>query len=228
MKKLLVLFLIIPFVVKAQKPITNQNLFDTIPFIPEHTLQRLEQFKNEPIVTGRIMFLGNSITEMGDWKKVLNDTTVINRGIGGDITFGLLKRLKDVTDRQPSKIFVLLGINDIGKDIPEAVIADNYLKIVKELHSKCPQTRIFVQSVLPVNPTMPHFPQHYDKEEHVIKLNKMLQASAILGHYTFVNIFPLFLDAHGRLESKYTYEGLHLKPEAYVVWAAYLKKQQYL
>jgi len=228
MKKLLVLFLIIPFVVKAQKPITNQNLFDTIPFIPEHTLQRIEQFKNEPIVTGRIMFLGNSITEMGDWKKVLNDTTVINRGIGGDITFGLLKRLKDVTDRQPSKIFILLGINDIGKDIPEAIIADNYLKIVKELHSKCPQTRIFVQSVLPVNPTMPHFPQHYDKEEHVIKLNKMLQASAILGHYTFVNIFPLFLNTHGRLESKYTYEGLHLKPEAYVVWAAYLKKQRYL
>ncbi len=75
------------------------------------------------------MFLGNSITEMGNWKNVLNDTTVINRGIGGDITYGVLKRLKDITDRRPSKLFILLGINDIGKDIPDAVIADNYLKI---------------------------------------------------------------------------------------------------
>lgn len=192
MKKLLLLFLIIPFVVRAQLTVTNQNVFDTIPFIPEHTVQRLAQFKLEPIVTGKIIFLGNSITEMGDWKKVLNDSTVINRGIGGDITFGLLNRLKDITNRKPSKIFLLIGINDIGKDIPETVIMDNYLKIIKELHGKCPQTKIFVQSVLPVNPTMPHFPQHYNKEDNVLKLNKMLKANAALANYIFINIFPLF------------------------------------
>src|SRR6202020_1961602 len=95
--------------------VTNQNLFDTVPFISEQTPQRLAQFAMEPIVPGRIIFLGNSITEMGDWKKVLNDSTVLNRGIGGDITYGVLKRLKDITDRNPSKVFILLGINDIGK-----------------------------------------------------------------------------------------------------------------
>lgn len=225
--KYLLIILLFPFAVKAQS-VTNQNVFDTIPFIPEHTPQRLALFAKEPIVQGRIIFLGNSITEMGNWKKAVNDTTVINRGIGGDITYGILKRLKDITDRNPSKVFILVGINDIGKDIPEAVIMDNYLKIVREIHAKCPQTKIYVESVLPVNATMPRFPQHYDKEEHVLVLNKLLKANAVAGGYTFVDIFHLFVDADGRLQSQYSYEGLHLKPPAYDIWVDYLKKQGYL
>ncbi|HZY37640.1 MAG TPA: GDSL-type esterase/lipase family protein [Mucilaginibacter sp.] len=223
----LFLLLLLPFGLQAQR-VTNQRLYDTIPFIPEHTPQRLAQFAKEPIVTGRVIFLGNSITEMGNWKKVTGDTTVVNRGIGGDITFGVLKRLKDVTDRQPAKVFLLIGINDIGKDIPDAVIADNELKIVKEIHDKCPQTKIYVESVLPLNSTVNNFPQHYDKEEHVLALNKLLQANAMAGNYTFVDIFHLFTDADGRLQAQYTYEGLHLKPEAYVIWVDYLRKMGYL
>jgi lysophospholipase L1-like esterase len=225
--KYLFILLLFPLAVQAQS-VTNQNVFDTIPFIPEHTPQRIAQFQKEPIVTGKIMFLGNSITEMGNWKKVTGDTTVINRGIGGDITFGVLRRMKDITDRYPSKIFILLGINDIGKDIPDAVIADNYLKIVNEIHTKCPKTLVYVESVLPVDPTHEHFPQHYDKEEHVLALNKLLKANAPIGNYTFIDIFHLFVDANGRMNRQYTLEGLHLRPEAYPVWVGYLKKQGYL
>ncbi|MDF2433957.1 MAG: hypothetical protein JWP44_3588 [Mucilaginibacter sp.] len=228
MKSLLYFLMLLPFAVQAQKTPTNQNLFDTIPFIPDHTPQRLAVFQKEPIVTGRIIFLGNSITEMGNWKKLLNDSTVINRGIGGDITYGILKRLKDVTDRQPSKLFILCGINDIGKDIPDSVIADNMLKIVNRVHAACPQTKIYVESVLPVNPTMPHFPQHYDKEEHVLILNKLYKDNAKVGNYTFINIFPLFLSKDQRLIPEYSYEGLHIKPKGFEVWVAYLKKQGYL
>ena len=122
----------------------------------------------------------------------------------------------------------MLGINDIGKDIPDAVIADNYLKIVREIHAKCPETKIYGESVLPVNPTVQHFPQHYDKEEHVLALNKLLKANAKAGDYTYVDIFHLFADPDGRLKSEYTYEGLHLKPPAYEIWVAYLKKEGYL
>ena len=225
--KYLFFLLLLPVLAGAQS-VTNQRVYDTIPFIPEHTPVRLKVFASEPIVPGRVIFLGNSITEMGDWKKVLNDTTVLNRGIGGDITYGVLKRLKDITDRQPSKVFILLGINDIGKDIPDAVIADNYLKIVNEIHQKSPQTKIFVESILPLNSTMANFPQHYDKEEHVLAVNKLLKANAKLANYTFIDIFHLFVDADGRLKSEYSYEGLHLKPPAYVIWADYLKKQGYL
>ncbi len=95
------------------------------------------------------------------------------------------------------------------------------------MRSKSLYTKIYVQSVLPVNPTIPHFPQHYDKQEHILILNKLLKGDAQPGNYTFVNIYPLFLDSNNRLDPKYTYEGLHLKPEAYVVWTAFLKKEGY-
>jgi ornithine cyclodeaminase/alanine dehydrogenase-like protein (mu-crystallin family) len=36
----------------------------------------------------------------------------------------------------------------------------------------------------------------------------------------------LFADKNGRLKDEYTYEGLHLKPEAYVIWVDYLKKDE--
>jgi len=225
--KLLIATALLPFAAQAQN-VTNIRVYDTIPFIPEHTPQRIAQFVKDPIVTGKTIFFGDSITEMGDWKKVTGDSTVLNRGIGGDITYGLLKRLKDITDRQPSKLFILIGINDIGKDLPDAVIADNYLKIVNEVHSKCPQTKVYVQSVLPLNPTMKNFPQHYDKEDHVLAVNKLLKANAAIGKYTFVDIFHLFVDADGRLKSELSYEGLHLKPAAYPTWVDYLKKQGYL
>ena len=208
--------------------VTNQRVYDTVPFIPEHTPQRLAQFAIEPVVTGRVIFLGNSITEMGNWKKATGDTTVINRGIGGDNTYGVLNRLKDITDRQPSKVFLLIGINDIGKDIPDAVIAANVLKIVKEIHAKCPRTQIYVESVLPVNSTLNNFPQHYDKGEHILALNKLLLANAAAGNYIYIDIFHLFADADGRLKAEYTYEGLHLKPPAYDIWVSNLRKMGYL
>jgi len=84
-KSLLFVCLLVPVISYSQ--VTNERLFDTIGFIPEHYPQRISVFEKEPLETGHIIFLGNSITEMGNWKQLLNDTTVLNRGISGDITF---------------------------------------------------------------------------------------------------------------------------------------------
>jgi len=224
-KAILAVFILLPFFCYAQ--VTNQRLFDTIGFIPEHYPQRIAIFRQEAVVTGRIIFLGNSITEMGDWKKLLNDTTVINRGIGGDITFGVLKRLDDVIKRQPSKLFLLIGINDIGKDIPDVVIADNIRKIISKVQEESPSTKIYVESILPINPDVPNFPQHYDKQEHVISTNKLIKKVAEETGCTYLNIHDLFIDKQGKLDAKYTKDGLHLTAEGggYEKWVDYLRKQ---
>jgi len=222
--------MLLPLTGHTQTKVTNQRLFDTVGFIPEYYPQRVAIFEKEPIVPGRTIFLGNSITQLGDWKKLLNDSTVINRGIGGDITFGVLKRLDDVTRRQPSKLFLLIGINDIGKDIPDAVIADNIRKIIERVQAESPSTKIYVQSILPVNPDVPNFPQHYDKQEHVLNTNQLIKKVVENAHCTYVNIHDLFTDKEGRLEAKYTIDGLHLTPSGggYEKWVAYLRKQGYL
>jgi len=222
--------LLLPLIGHAQTNVTNQRLFDTIGFLPDYYPVRVAVFEKEPVVQGRIIFLGNSITQIGDWKKLLNDSTVINRGIAGDITFGVLKRLGDVTRRQPSKLFLLIGINDIGKDIPDAVIADNIRKIIVRVQAESPSTKIYVQSILPLNPEVPNFPQHYDKQEHVLGTNKLIKKVAADTHCAYINIHDLFTDKQGRLDAKYTADGLHVNPSGtgYEKWVAYLRSQGYL
>lgn len=219
---------LIPFFSKAQSFPTNQNLFDTIPFIPDHGQKRMEHFRSEPVIYGRIVFLGNSITEMGDWKKLTGDTSVINRGIGGDITFGILKRLDEVLNRKPSKIFLLIGINDIGKDIPPTVIADNIKKIIGRIQTESPATKIILQNLLPVNPTINRFPQHYDKQSKIVETNKLLNQVAKETNIPLVDLNKLFKDNNGRLQPKYTNDGLHINTAGYKIWIDHLKIKNYL
>jgi len=223
---LAVFALLLAFSVQSQ--VTNQRLFDTVGFIPEHYGPRVTKFEAEPLVKGRVIFLGNSITEIGQWGKLTGDTTVINRGIGGDITFGVLKRLDDVIKREPSKVFLLIGINDIGKDIPDTVIADNIRKIVARINAGSAATKVYVQSILPVNRDFPNFPQHYDKQEHVLHVNAILPHVLQGLSCTFVNIFPLLLDAQQRLDAQYALDGLHINNKGYEIWVNYLKKNGYL
>jgi lysophospholipase L1-like esterase len=226
-KFILVWIMSVPFIGFSQW--TNQRLFDTTGFLPDHYIQRVAQFEKEPLVPGRIIFLGNSITEMGDWKAATGDSTVINRGIGGDITFGVLKRLNDVVDRKPSKVFLLIGIN-IGKDIPDSVIAGNIGKIVTLIKDGSPSTKVYVESILPVNPTIKNFPQHYDKQAHILSTNALIRQVARKLKVPYVNIHDQFTDKKGRLEARYTAEGLHLtqKGGGYQKWVSYLKKLGYL
>jgi len=114
--------------------VVGQNIaYDTIQYAKEYYQKRLALFKSEPVVKGGIIFLGNSITEFGDWQKLLNDSTVTNRGIAGDNTFSVLTRLDEVINREPSKLFIKIGINDISQNIPVEIIVKNISTIIKSV-----------------------------------------------------------------------------------------------
>ncbi len=219
---------VLPLIANSQIRVTHQRLYDTGSTMPAHNTERALLFEKEPIVKGRIIFLGNSITEAGKWAELTGDNSVINRGIGGDITFDLLRRLDDVINREPSKLFILIGINDISKDIPDQVIVDNCKKIISKIKQQSPFTKIYVQSILPLNTAVTGFPQHYDKMGHVSSVNILLEKMTAQSGCTFVNLYPLFLDADKRLDKKYTIDGLHLKAEGYKVWVRYLRQKKYL
>lgn len=207
----------------------QQKNYDTLPYILDHHRARLAQFAKEPVVKGKIIFLGNSITEGGQWKKLLKDSTVINRGISGDVTFGVLKRLEDIIQREPSKVFLLIGINDISKNIPDEVILENIFSIVRKLKGSLPKTSIYVQSILPTNNSFKNtLPQHYNKDEHVIIINSQLMRYAEKIGFTYVDIYTPFQNKEGKLDARYTYDGLHLNNIGYEHWASILKNLKLL
>lgn len=204
--------------------------YDTIRYAREYYQERLGIFKNEPFAKGGIIFLGNSITEFGDWKKLLNDPTIVNRGIAGDNTYGILDRLDDVIKRQPRKLFLKVGINDLAQGIPVEIVVKNILTIVDQIKEKSPQTKILVQSVLPTNDLVKkEYPDAFGKNQLADQVNKAVQKAATKHAFTFVDITPLFKDKEGKLNAAFAEsDGLHLNQQGYEVWAKFLKEKRYV
>lgn len=187
----------------------------------------VEKFKAEPKSKKDIVFLGNSITAGTDWAKLLELPQAKNRGISGDITFGVLDRLKDIVDGKPAKIFVLIGINDVSRDIPDSVIVGNYKKIISTIRKGSKKTQIYFNTLLPVNSSFLKFKNHYGKDEHILYLNEQIRSMAA-KNVTIVDLYPVFLDQNNHLKAELTKDGLHLIPEGYKVWADFLNSTGYL
>lgn len=206
----------------------SQSSYDTIPNLPEYYRQRLEKFKKETVASGKIMFVGNSITEGGNWRRLLKDSTVINRGISGDNTFGVLQRLDEITKRKPAKLFLMIGINDLSKNIQNNVIIENIFMIVGKIRTASPKTRIFVQSLLPVNPSVKNFPTNFSKQENILEINKQLEKYSEALKFTFLGVHGALLDKNNLLDVRFTNDGLHLNAAGYVHWVDFLKKGKFL
>ncbi len=189
---------------------------------PSVYVQKVENFKSYPNSKKDIIFLGNSITDYADWNELLQLPEARNRGISGDITFGVLERLGEITEGKPAKVFILIGINDIARNIPDSVILDNYKRMIRTIRVASPKTIIYFNSLLPVNKTFPD-KAHFNKDEHIAAVNEGLKKICAQEKITFIDIHPRFLNEEKMLDKKYTYDGLHLNAEGYKLWASILK-----
>jgi lysophospholipase L1-like esterase len=219
----------IAFVVFLIATVTcSAQSWDTIPVLPDYYKAKLAAFRKQKETTGKILFLGNSITEMGNFKKLLGDSGVVNRGIGGDITFGIMQRLDEVTRFKPSKLFLLIGINDLYKKIPEDVVLENMFLIISRIHKGSPNTQVFVHSILPVNKSFKNFPKGYDLMENISVINTQLSKISKRFNYTYVDLYKEFTDKEGNLNAGYSRDGLHLNDAGYKLWIKILKDAKHL
>lgn len=215
--------LTLPFYLKAQQ---------TAPFDSSYTntyyTQKVSHFRSLPNTENEIVFLGDSITDSGEWSELFPNYHTKNRGISSDITFGVLARLDEVTLAKPEKVFILIGVNDIARNIPIAVILKNYTKIIHRIKAESPNTQIFVQSLFPTNNYYMEFKGHQNKGDKIIALNKGLKELATSKGLQFVDLYSHFVDKEGKLPLDYTHDGLHLNGAAYIKWANFLKSEGFL
>ena len=191
-------------------------------FRPGNYHSRVENFRSYPDSPDDIVFLGNSITHYAEWQELLKLPQARNRGISGDISFGVLERLDEISAGHPRKVFILIGINDIARNIPDSVILCNYRRIITRLRDESPRTRIYFQSLLPVNDSFPAR-NHFGKDGHIAAVNAGLAAICREMKVDFIDLHPLFLDENKKLGKKFTYDGLHLNAAGYAHWAEILK-----
>ena len=210
---------------------SDQNIrYDTIRYAKEHYDKRLTLFKSEPATKGRTIFLGNSLTEYGDWQSLLGDSTVINRGIAGDNTFGVLDRLEDVLTRQPDRLFVEIGINDISQNIPDKIILKNIFTLVAQVQARSPGTRIYVLSILPTNDQVKNeYPEAYNKNAQIELVDRQLRDSAKEKNFRYIDLNTKVSDHNGKLDRQYAApDGLHLNKAGYAIWVRLLKEKKML
>ena len=213
MKKLLV-FVLLAFV--------NVGIAQTY---SDHYYKRKALFENAPDTKNEIIFLGNSITEGGDWKALFPDKNVLNRGISGDATDGVLLRLDEVIASKPEKVFLLIGTNDMARGKSVDYVIEHTEKIIVQIKRQSEDTKIYLQSILPVNPNVgKKFSGHKNNHQSIIEANKRLSALARKHNLKFINLHKRMRNGKKHLKAKYTYDGLHLSEEGYKKWKRIIRK----
>ena len=136
--------------------------------------QRELLFEAMPTSENDIIFLGNSITDGGEWAELFENPNCKNRGISADIIAGVLNRLETVTKGKPAMVFLMIGTNDMNWGYSNDTIALGVREIVQRIKKESPRTRIVVQSILPTNDYYGYFSGHTKRYADVPVINAML------------------------------------------------------
>jgi lysophospholipase L1-like esterase len=166
---------------------------------------------------GAVVFLGDSITE--GWSTLARDFPkfkVANRGIGGDITSGVLYRLKaDVLSLDPAAIVLLIGTNDVGDDADGKDVAANIRLILLAIKNYNPKLKVIVCKVMP-------------RSDHNVRTytRKIQKANALVEqfvksepNFALCDTWRVFTDEKGnQISDDFRPDRLHLNAAGYAVW----------
>ncbi|WP_210356245.1 GDSL-type esterase/lipase family protein [Sphingobacterium tabacisoli] len=187
--------------------------------------ERLDQYRKMPILKGAVVFLGNSLTDAGRWNDIAPDLPILNRGISGDISYGVLARLDEVLRHEPQKLFLMIGVNDLKRGVPTSNIIQNYERIVRRVQKESPKTKIYLNSILPILPEKLIESFKAVNNADIAILNDGLKRIASAHkHVEFVDLHPIVADRNGNLRAEITPDGIHLEVAAYVEVVNYLRK----
>lgn len=178
---------------------------------------------------GQTVLFGDSITEIFNsyelfytFSKVTGQA-VYNRGISGDTSDRLLERLKcNALNITPKNLVVLIGTNDIGKDIPSEYTLKNIQDILSVTHEVCPNTNIILQAIYPVNSRMSLTARQMvgkRSNKKILALNEELHNIAVENKVHWLDLTKYLSDKKGRLAKEYCYDGLHLNAQGFKVVA---------
>lgn len=179
------------------------------------------------VVEPDILFIGDSIVEYYPLQELFGTSkTIVNRGIRGYQTGLLLENLDaHLYGGVVDKIVLLIGTNDIGKDVPVNEALNNLEAIIQTIARDYPLTEMKLLSILPVNEG-----EEY-KQTVYIRTNEKIQnwnqaykelASAYM-QVEFAPVFDSLIDQEGQLKKDYTTDGLHLSVTGYQVLTKALK-----
>lgn len=172
---------------------------------------RYDSFKACRLTDRNIVFIGNSITNMGNWHEHFADNSLfVNRGNSGACSYEALENLESILVGKPSKIFVMIGTNDIGTatGTPES-IAKNGLALIERVKNESPETKVHIVSTFPSSNGL------RSPENHA-EINRLLKAVCEETQTTFIDLWD---DMQGILDNSISADRLHVTERGYYIWS---------
>lgn len=183
--------------------------------------------KEKRIVDDNYLFLGDSLTHRYNLEKYYENIPVVNSGVEGDTAENILNNIKErVYDYNPSKIILLIGTNDLDSVYhltPEDVF-ENIKKIIEGIKENRKYSKIYIESLYPLNKTLDSASIKEKSNDRIIELNQLLEAYCRENHYPYIDVYSKLTDEDGNLLEKYTEDGIHLVEEGYSVITEEIKK----
>lgn len=180
--------------------------------------QRSSLFELLPTGTDDIIFIGNSLTNGGEWSELLNNPNVKNRGISSDVIAGVFNRIDIIAAGHPAKIFIQCGINDISHNLIPDSIGKSMERLIERIKEISPTTRIYLQSLLPINNDYHVYSRLIGKENIILECNRIYKEIADRQHITWIDLYSPLSNENGQLLPEITNDGLHLLGQGYVIW----------
>lgn len=176
----------------------------------------------------RVVFFGDSITDIWKLDESFPGKHYVNRGIGGQTTSQMLVRFRqDVIDLQPKVVVVLAGTNDIAGN--SGPIANNDIEAnlasMAEL-AKAHSIRIIFSSILPVNNYTPKSQEFFASRppERILALNSWIKDYCAKNDLTYLDYFNAMVDDKGLLKRDLADDGLHPNQAGFAVMAPMAEK----
>lgn len=173
---------------------------------------RYDGFKTHKIDKESIVFWGNSITNMHEWWEAFSSNKhIVNRGVNGAETPIMLENFETILAGKPAKVFLMMGTNDLGTaglNTPEAV-EKNVRTAVQRLKKESPETKVFVQCILPCNGS------GIKKDTDVPVTNALLKKMCEEEKVTFIDIYDKMT---GIKNGSISYDGTHVTMTGYRTW----------
>ena len=165
----------------------------------------------------RVVFFGDSITDIWKLDESFPGKHYINRGIGGQTTPQMLVRFReDVLNLQPKVVIILGGINDIAENTGPSKIEN----VAGNIFSMCELARLhdckpILCSVMPTT----SFPWHagIDPIQPILKLNAMLKDYASSNNLVYVDYYSALVAPNQGMKPGLAKDGLHPNLAGYKV-----------
>jgi lysophospholipase L1-like esterase len=173
----------------------------------------------------RVVFFGDSITDIWHIDEYFPGKPYVNRGIGGQTTPQMLVRFRqDVIDLQPKVVIILAGTNDIAGNTGPMRLEDieaDYASLAQLARAN--NIKVIYSSVLPVHNYTERSKDFFAQRspEKILALNRWLQDYCATDSHggAYLDYFSALVDDKGLMKKDLAEDGLHPNAAGYKIMA---------